>query len=148
MSSFIVDKKEFIKAAGLMHGIESADRHPHTWFLDHVKEMFEECYNLNVKSVSKQYHTRYKADKEAYDDLFIEYSKKGRYIWLGFNEKIDRTKLRYILINFFSCVDYQIEDEKMSDRANAIFYQCIYKLFAHDLYERDDLGYGYINIAA
>ena len=56
MSSFIVSKSEFIKAAGLMCGYEQAKgRDSHKWFIDHVREQFENAYRLNVMSVNEQY---------------------------------------------------------------------------------------------
>lgn len=55
MSSFIIGKKEFIKAAGLMCGYEEAKSDSHKWFIDNVRKEFEHAYALNVVSVNEQY---------------------------------------------------------------------------------------------
>ena len=41
MSSFIIDKVEYVKAAGLMYGIESAKRDSHKYFMDVCRKEFE-----------------------------------------------------------------------------------------------------------
>ena len=46
MSSFILDKKEFIKAAGIMCGIEESKRDKHQYFINNVKRRFEECADI------------------------------------------------------------------------------------------------------
>lgn len=63
MSSFILEKKEFIKAAGIMCGIEESKCDKHQYFIDNVKRRFEECYELNVDSFNEQY-----GDHNTYDN--------------------------------------------------------------------------------
>lgn len=82
MSSFIISKVEYVKAAGLMYGIESAKRDSHKYFLDVCRKEFEHVYALNVASVNEQYdHCEPIApDENSYDDVFEAYCKKGELI--------------------------------------------------------------------
>lgn len=59
MSSFVVEKKEYIKAAGLMHGIVSSQIHKNTYFLETVYELFTKAYYANVESWCQQYGEDY-----------------------------------------------------------------------------------------
>lgn len=82
MSSFIVSKREFIKAAGLMCGYESAKRDSHKWFVDNVRKEFEHAYALNVASVNEQYgHYEAPEQNDNHDELFETYRKKGALIY-------------------------------------------------------------------
>ena len=55
MSSFIIEKREYVKCAGLLFGYEEAKRDNHRWYLDHLYDWFVRCYELNVASVNEQY---------------------------------------------------------------------------------------------
>ncbi len=81
MSSFILDKNEFIKAAGIMCGIEESKRDKHQYFIDNVKRRFEECYELNVDSVNEQYGDHNTYDNCPYQKTFDEYRAKGMRIY-------------------------------------------------------------------
>lgn len=124
MSSWLIEKEKYVKAAGLMHGIEQSKRHPHKYFVDNVKQMLERCYNLNRKSWNKQYERNCKGDKKSYDDVFEEYTKKALAIMQGKDKKA-KEKLKTALMYFFSCADYQIEDAECEKDARAVFYDCI-----------------------
>ena len=130
MSSYVVDKKEFVKCAGLMHGIENAKRDKHIWFVDHVREWFEEAYVLNVRSVNEQYRDNAAPDPLKYDTLFNQYSRKGESIWTSslFGEATFK-KIRPALMNFFGSVLYQIENEEMHKEVAAMFFECTRKLY-------------------
>lgn len=80
MSSFIVSKREFIKAAGLMCGYEGAKRDSHKYFVDNVRKEFEHAYALNVASVNEQYGDNEEPETEQYDEVFEAYRKKGALI--------------------------------------------------------------------
>lgn len=133
MSSFVIRKKEYIKAAGLLYGIEeSKGIYTHRWWLNHIRERFVECYRMNVSSVAEQYGDEDTGDIEPdYDDVFEKYRALGRKIWEsnGFGDvPMNRYKLRTALMKFFTSVLYQIENEEMETKAAALFFSCVDKM--------------------
>lgn len=146
MSSFIVDKKEFIKAAGLMYGFEEAkgcDRHQ--WFLDNVRKDFEHAYALNVASVNEQYFDKWMPNEESYDDVFESYRKQGRIIatdgydssngiiFTKVKKVMNKDIFRLSMQNFFNSVLYQIENDAANRAVSALFYGCMNKLYGKEL---------------
>ena len=133
MSSFVVDKSEFVKAAGLMYGIERAKRDSHLYFLENVRKEFVKAYELNVASVNEQYHDDCMPDGASYDTLFEEYKKKGEDVY---NSTIfgrdDLRKVRNGLFTFFRSVLYQIENEEMSKEVSSFFFDCLSKLYERE----------------
>lgn len=132
MSSFILDKKEFIKAAGIMCGIEESKRDKHQYFIDNVKRRFEECYELNVDSVNWQYGDHNTYDNCAYQETFDEYREKGMQIYNNTFEvdgvKVGVKWLRPRMLNFFKSVLYQIENKEYADIVGHFFFVCMSKL--------------------
>ena len=146
MSSFIVSKSEFIKAAGLMCGYEQAKgRDSHKWFIDHVREQFENAYRLNVMSVNEQYGDTTEEDERDYDEEFEAYRKMGALIQTeGYGsdngiifEKVadvmDKRTFARSMWKFFDCVLYQIENEDAHCTVSELFYTCLGKLYESDL---------------
>ena len=145
MSSYIVDKKEFIKAAGLMYGIEEAKRDKHLYFLEVCRKEFVHCYALNVISVNEQYGEDYAPDEASYDEEFEEHRKLGKLIgndgYTSSNgiiyHKVENVMslkdLRLRMQRFFGSVLYQIENETCHRTVAAWFYTCITKLYERDL---------------
>lgn len=142
MSSFIVSKGEFIKAAGLMCGYEGAKRDSHKWFVENCRKEFEHCYALNVVSVSYQYDDySTEPDEESYDDVFEAYRKEGALIWTeGYDPKplviatkvkdvMDKRAFRRSMWNFFNSVLYQVENDTCHRSVAAWFYTCLRKLY-------------------
>lgn len=137
MSSFIISKKEFIKAAGLMYGIEETKRDRHQWFLDNVREEFSHCHALNVASVNEQYDDDEMPETEEYDDVFEDYRKLGVAIYEGpaLHEGVMKFRdLRVRLWCFFRSVLYQIENDAAHRMASQWFLICISKLYENDLH--------------
>lgn len=145
MSSFIIDKVEYVKAAGLMYGIESAKRDTHRWFLENVRKEFEHVYALNVASVNEQYEDNRVPDENSYDDVFEAYCKKGvligndgyasgnGIIFSKVEGVMTKHDLRIRLWHFFRSVLYQIENDAAHRMAAAWFFTCIGKLYESDL---------------
>ena len=144
MSSFIVSKREFIKAAGLMCGYESAKRDSHKWFVDNVRKEFEHAYALNVVSVNEQYGDNEVPDEESYDDVFEAYRKEGALIYTeGYGgsdiiatkvkDVMDKRKFRKSMWSFFNSVLYQIESDAPHRAVAALFYNCLRKLYDDEL---------------
>ena len=135
MSSFVINKREYVKAAGLMYGIEASKNLPHKYFLDHVRENFVKCYELNVDSVNEQYGNESGKDFSDYDYEFEQYCKIGEHIWwYGLYNGMTFKELRINLMEFFRSVLYQIENEEMSQFVAAFFFECTSKMFGSELY--------------
>ncbi len=145
MSSFVIDKKEYIKAAGLMCGFEEAKRDPHKWFIDNVRQQFEHAYALNVASVCERYDDEVMPDEENYDDVFEAYRKMGALIrtegytssngiiFSKTKEVMDKSTFRRSMFKFFNCVLYQIENDAAHRAVAELFYRCLDKLYEDDL---------------
>lgn len=130
MSSFIIDKKEYIKAAGLVCGVASCSKYGGSpVFCANVKKQFEHIYNLNVYSWCEQYDEDIEKDTCDYESVFNDYKELGRRIYMGLESKMSLDALRYSLINFFRSAIYQIENEDAEMEAASYFYTCITKLF-------------------
>lgn len=135
MSSFVINKIEYVKAAGLMYGVEMNKSLPFRYFLDNVRENFTKCYVLNSMSVSEQYKEPYRKDyTPSYDDVFEEYVKKGRSIWSGESKEMTRDELKNALVKFFHSVLYQIENEKMNMWVSSFFWKCLERLTEKEVY--------------
>jgi hypothetical protein len=135
MSSFVINKSEYVKAAGLMYGIEASKRvNAHKWFLDHVRDNFVKCYELNVDSVNEQYGDESGKDGSDYDYEFTQYCKIGERIKCGLHEGMTFKELRINLMQFFRSVLYQIENEEMNQFVSAFFFECTSKLFSSELH--------------
>ncbi len=143
MSSFIVSKREFIKAAGLMCGYEEAKRDSHKWFIDNVRQEFEHAYALNVASVNEQYGDNEMPDEEKYDDVFEAYRKMGTLIYTeGYKMGVICTKVADVMDkrtfcrsmwSFFNSVLYQIENRAANRAVSALFYTCLDKLYEDEI---------------
>ena len=126
MSSFVIDKREYMKAAGMMHGIASSAKLPWEYFTENVKARFTRLYELNEKSVCEQYKRPFEGlDECEYQDVFDHYSSFGKSIWSNKEDTETRAKLRDQLINFFGCITYQIENHDMLNEARAFLYVCL-----------------------
>lgn len=146
MSSFIVDKREFIKAAGLMYGIEESKRDKHQYFLDVCRKEFEHCYALNVISVNEQYGENVEPDEESYDEEFEKYRKLGKLIGSDgyastdgiIYKKVEGAMtlkdLRPRLWCFFRSVLYQVENEACSRAVSGWFFTCTSKLYEREIH--------------
>jgi hypothetical protein len=141
MSSFIVGKKEFVKAAGLMCGYEEAKRDSHKYFVENVRKEFEHAYALNVISVNEQYGDNEMPDEESYDDVFEAYRKKGALIqregyasdngviFHKVEDVMDKRTFARSMWTFFNSVLYQIENDAAERAVAALFYSCLRKLY-------------------
>lgn len=132
MSSFVINKSEYVKAAGLMYGIEASKNLPNKYFLENVRKNFVKCYELNVDSVNEQYGDKSGKDGADYDNLFDMYRQIG--VNISYSEA-QFSELRIRIIKFFRSVLYQIENEKMSQFVAAFFFECTSKLFNSEVCE-------------
>ena len=148
MSSFVVEKKEFGKAAGLLYGIEESKHCPHRWYLDNLYKQFVTCYEYNVKSVNEQYDTDFEPEAEAYTETFRAYQRKGQKIYFGMGggDVKDLQQLRIKLMQFFEGVLYQIENYEMHEKVAAFFYGCVAHMYADVVFADEDTWWDEIGI--
>lgn len=138
MSSFVVNKVNYVRAAGLMYGIEESKRDSNPRFLDHIRKEFEHAYALNVVSVNEQYESHLMPDENSYDEDFEAYRKKGQDIWVNKStglipNAMPWPQFRYMMMNFFGGVMYQIENDYADRAVSSFFYRCIVKLFEQEI---------------
>ena len=145
MSSFIVSKSEFVKAAGLMCGYEESKRDSHRYFIEHVRREFEHAYLMNVVSVNEQYGDNVEPETERYDEVFERYRKMGALIgrdgYASDNgvifEKVadvmDKRTFRKSMFHFFRSVLYQIENDAAARSVTELFFTCLCNLYEDEL---------------
>lgn len=120
MSSFLINKEEYIKAAGLVAGIMTENVNPfrkgeckdkcNRWFYLNMIEYAMRLYELNDMSVSKQYNEAQDGTPEITDTdkvMFGHYKNKA--MKMGRPLQIE---LANNLMYFFNSILYQIEDEQ------------------------------------
>lgn len=137
MSSFIISKKEYIKAAGLVCGVASCSKYRgNPVFCANVKKHFEHIYELNVYSWCEQYDediTKITKDicnyGSNYGSVFNDYKTLGRRIYMGCESKMSLDMLRHSLIKFFGSITYQIENEDAHKEAASYLFSCVKMLY-------------------
>lgn len=140
MSSFVIDKKEFIKCAGFIYGMtQIRNRHENLLYVyskthnrliteEITKAEFTKLYLANAKSVAIQYNETMYIDETTYDDIFAEYVERGK--------KPENATIVNVLeiIHFMDSVRYQIEDEQCEKTFFNIankYYRAFYKVIAY-----------------
>lgn len=136
MSSFIISKKDYIKAAGIVAGISEALK---LWVFDYEEgrnstaqdyyKQFERFYTMNALSVLEQYgdevgapatdSNTYKADFEAYRKI----GKSAGYTREGLKEIVAE------LQNFFSSAEYQTENDSYNNQMIFYFDKLLVELY-------------------
>lgn len=140
MSSFVIDKKEYIKAAGVVAGIAAASRD--FWVFNYEKgrnsttedyyHMFCNCYHWNAFSVQFQYN-----DPEPEDDPNNYMDTFNHYCRIGKQYRYKNLKAALIeLSDFFRSALYQVEDKDYSQKMELFFSRIIGQIiqvaFTHD----------------
>lgn len=149
MSSFVICKEYYVKAAGIIAGIAHYHR---DWYLytgtrNATKEdyynIFVEMYRMNAESVADQYGDEApETDVEEYRGTFERFFKMGRFLF-------DQHKRTYTLhlSDFFRSVLYQVEREdyhaKIKDIFDQVFYQLFDLLHPHDVESWGELAIEY-----
>lgn len=148
MSSFLINKKEFIKCAGFIYGMSQIrNRYENIFYLyskthrcliteEIIKAEFTKLYQANAKSIAIQYDERMYSDDNTYDDIFAEYVERGK--------KPENTTIVNVLeiIQFLNSVRYQIEDEQCEKTFFNIankYYRALYKVIIYVGGYRDSL---------
>lgn len=155
MSSYIIDKKEFIKAAGLVAGLAETlgGRVDRIWIYDYETgrnstaedyyRKFVACYKMNALSVIEQYRGDEVGapanDTNEYKKEFKEYQQYGKSI--GYT----RENLKEVVLElrqFFHSALYQTENDNFNQQMRYYFQQIIDELIPYALpgYETKSWG--------
>ena len=142
MSSYIIDKKSYIRCAGAIAGL-SATLHEPLWIYNHVENrnfndndyynLFKWAYEANYKSVCWQYHDdKEPLDTKDYKADFEEYKKIGKQaIYHNL-----RTELVKEIATFFRSIKYQIEEDNLSAKVscylNIVLVEIVNKTVLYD----------------
>jgi len=148
MSSFTIDKRDYMRCAGLLAGIaEGTERSPyHLWVYDYqtnrnmkaedYKREFEKLYQMNALSVQEQYHDQDSSmDLETYDADFRTYQKRGKLAAVGL-DKISLKEWINNLNRFFGSAIYQTEKSEYMFQMEFFFGRIIRALL--DLADTDN----------
>lgn len=108
MSSYIIDKEDYVRMAGTVAGICMAAKCPDRETIDSILYDTEEVYKANVRSYNIQYNTDEKCDNVIYDKLYYEYMNYTYCI-----PKERKMELMMDIICFMSSILYQIEDTEL-----------------------------------
>ena len=141
MSSFTIDKKEYVKVAGYIAGIAAGCTGSREfWLYDTVakkntdKELFYkrfvQCYEMNAESVREQYNDKVSdKDTKEYKTEFNAYFKKGRTLCLE-SQDVKNRALSGIQ-DFFHSALYQTENEKYNFMMTHYFLLILDELTEH-----------------
>lgn len=144
MSSFVISKKEYVKAAGFMAALaEQKDhyREPIIFWYSYgtgriltatdYYNAFIKIYNLNAKSVQLQYNDEKPAEDsceytDEFDEMRVETAKlyQQATIWGSSEAKQQLTNSIFEFSLFARSINYQIEDRKIADKVNKFMNKC------------------------
>ena len=139
MSSYVVPKSEYIKAAGIIAGIvtiKNNARRSDFWVYDYELRRnmqpndyyirMAECYDMNAISVQEQYgDSEPERDNNQYLDIFLAYKRKGMDCAMN-PEKL--RKAWFVLNDFFRCAEYQTEKYAYLFRMKMLFNEILVQL--------------------
>ena len=136
MSCYIIDKIEYVKAAGLLYGVEEQDRDlEHSHYLAHIRENFMDAYKKNVQSVNERYNEKTQPEEEEYDETFEVYRVLGHEIGTNTNATMNMEQFRWSLYRFFGSVLYQIGNQQLHMEVSASFYKVMTNLFYEKIHQ-------------
>lgn len=133
MSSYIIDKKEYLKIAGFVSGLSKSPLHGlYTGKLNHeLKQEFLTVWARNVQSVCNQYRdwrdmkllTLEETEEEK--QAFAKYEKIGEYAIYD-NGLLEEFVLQFA--QFISCFRYQTEDDEEREKGSACLNWYLFKM--------------------
>ena len=138
MSSFVIDKKQYMKAAGYIAGVAKELK---LWIYnfganrnmipEDYKKFFAACYKMNALSVAIQYNDpEPEKDINTYDDIFNEYMEYGKRDAIT----LDHLKENIIeLHSFFNSALYQVETPEYFNKMSRFFHLIESQLLPHML---------------
>lgn len=157
MSSFVISKEAYIKAAGIVAGISEASNRSaagrHVWLYDYESgrnanaedyyRHFTECFEMNALSVQEQYKDHdLETDSAEYKATFKKAIAVGRALFYTGGEKLKNAIME--LRQFFEGAIYQTEKPeymfKMQFYFNGISAQLMQFLCYHEPESWGDLA--------
>ncbi len=162
MSSFTIDKREYIKAAGIVAGIAQASARGtgrgQMWIYDYetrrnstpedYHRVFTECYEMNAISVAEQYHDRTpETDSNEYKPEFKAAIKAGEKLYMLKGEKLKNAIME--LRHFFGSAIYQTEKYEYMFKMQFYFFKIEDQLMRYLYTAPEDLkSWGSLKITA
>lgn len=133
MSSYVISKEDYIKAAGIVAGIAEVKE---LWIFDYQKgrsmttadyyDKFVEIFEMNAISVQEQYGDKEpEHDNNTYMKTWEKAYRKGKQF--AYYENIEEPTLH--LVDFFSSVVYQIEKPAYMWNVRSFFDRLAVQLF-------------------
>ena len=125
MSSYIIEKEDYIKFAGLLVGLEETKKIPHTYYLKSIRYKCAELYEKNVMSVCEERHDmagKYLIGTDEIlteDTIFAAYRLKG--IKAAKNQR-ERKKVVLGLKNFIASISYQTAVVRYAEKTQSILF--------------------------
>ena len=134
MSSFVIDKKNYIIAAGIIAGISEASNRgngAHVWLYDYESgrnaaaddyyRQFCRMFDMNCLSVAEQYHeTDPWTDGKEYRREFAAAIKTGKSLYMNGGDKLKKAIME--LRQFFHSAIYQTEKYEYLFQMQMYFY--------------------------
>ena len=144
MSSWVIDRKEYIKCAGFIAGLQKTEsrldksilwlwnyKEMRLYTAEEIKNEFLKVFACNVKSVCDQYNgwremqLLKEPESKEEKDLFKKYIAKGRELAYD-KEKLLQAILKFSI--FISCFDYQTEDREENEKGMAWLERCLFRV--------------------
>lgn len=133
MSSFVINKEDYVKAAGLVAGISAAND---LWIYsyEYNKKMeqeefykkFIECFEMNALSVQEQYRDEEpETDSNSYTDVFKKCFMKGKTAHMNYKTE---QKIFFDLRHFFKSSLYQTEKESYYFKMKMFYNEIIMEM--------------------
>lgn len=139
MSSFVINKKEYMKVAGFIAGLQAEQRGSSWLYWYNLKEghlytdkeiirVFYQLYMWNAISVMEQYEdTQMAENTDEINGEFDEYKKHAKRI-VDMGNWNDLQKAMYKLANFASCYNYQTENEVFAKKGMTVLNEVLQKI--------------------
>ena len=143
MSSFVISKEDYIKAAGFFAGVAEQKSYHHEnviyWWSDSKKGLltsedyykaFSQLYDMNAISVMRQYGDKTReTDAKDYKRTFEKYKAATANLYTSayIGSSFGYAEFRKAVFNFYQftrSVNYQIEDRKLAADANKFMNKC------------------------
>ena len=151
MSSYVIDKTEFIKIAGFIAGLQDAKKYgesvlylwnteTHSLYTDkEIYNLLSDVYICNALSVALQYEEAAAIDPALYMDVFEQYKKTSCRLY-SLSHFTELKKYYYSFISFIRCFNYQTEDKALNEKGMNILKTLLFKMSCC-IFESDIKGF-------
>ena len=160
MSSFVIDKKDYVTAAGIVAGIAKASAQGNgvhaLWVYDYQTQRnstpedyyrkFSEFYTMNALSVAEQYHDKTpETNSNDYKKEFAAAMQTGKKLYFERGEKLKNAIME--LRAFFSSAVYQTEKYEYMFAMQMYFDHILVQLMPY-LWQHETESWGDLKITA